>query len=235
MKTIEEIKSEFKNATGKELPIYTFKGQLGALMERKHEYCRATDFIPMDDVLNMEIIDFDAVRWVDVEEDNCDEGEEITDAAIVNPEYDQGMLDNTWSPVSYAKSDEYVRELLVTTTRYHSWTSERSRMVDSLWKTIKEADDDLEYYDDHSDELEAEEKQDRDRKIVFLKDRIEFDRKRWEETCSRYKDPERWEEYRDKSAKFYSVLKEVLGSYQCCRLVRDAVKEYMDGLKYLKR
>ena len=229
MKTIEQIKQEFKNATGKELPIYTFKGKLGVLMERKHEYCWATDFIPMDDVLQMENIDYDAVRWVDVSEEACEEGEEITDAPYVNPEYEQQLLvDNVWSPVWYAKSDEYVRQLLVTTTKYHNWTSERKEMVDSLWRMMKDADDDLEFYENHSDELEEEDKQDRDKKIEHLKERIERKRKEWEDICAKYKDPEDWEAYHDNSAKFYSVLKEVLDGYQFCSLVRDAVKGFTE-------
>lgn len=224
MKTIEQIKQEFKNATGKELPIYTFKGKLGVLMEGEYG---VADFIPMDDVLQMESIDFDAVRWVDVEEDACEEGEEITDAAIVNPEYDQGIIDNMWSPVWYAKSDEYVRELLVTTTRYHSWTSNRSYMVGNLWKILKEADDDLEYYDKIGDNLDDDEKQNRDKLIAWLKNILLSEKKTWEDICSRYKDPAGWEEYHDNSAKFYSVMKEALKGSDFCQLVCDTVKEFM--------
>lgn len=225
MKTIEQIKQEFKNATGKELPIYTFNGKLGVLMERKHEYCLATDFIPMDDVLNIENIDYDAVRWVDEGADGCEEGEEITDAAIVNPEYEQQLLvDNVWSPVWYAKSDEYVRQLLVTTTKYYNWTSERSRMIDSLYADMKKCSKELDYYD--GTETNEEDKKDRDVWMDYLKERLASEKKEWEEICSRYKDPEGWAEYNRNSVRFSSVMKEALDRGEYCTLVCKVANEF---------
>lgn len=209
MKTIEQIKQEFKNATGKELPIYTFEGQLGVLMERKHEYCWATDFIPMDDVLNMESIDFDAVRWVDVSEDACEEGEEITDAPYVNPENEQHLLvDNVWSPVTYQKSDEYVRQLLVTTTQYYDWTSDRCGMIDALQQDLDKYSEqfaDAEFDDDSEDRIS-------NLRVEFttnLKER----RCSWEQTCAQYEDPEGWEEFNQNKSDFSSVLGEALEGY----------------------
>ena len=48
MKTIEQIKQEFTAATGRTLPIFTFNGELGVIMEMKDEKCHAwiEDFVP---------------------------------------------------------------------------------------------------------------------------------------------------------------------------------------------
>jgi len=204
MKTIETIKQEFKNSTGRDLPIYTFEGKLGVLMESEHGL---SDFIPMDDLINMESIDFDAVRWVNEGAEGCNEGEEITEGAIVCPGNEQKLMHYIWTPVTYQKSDEYVRELLVTTTKYYDWTSDRSRMIDALQQ-------DLNKYAERFADAECEDDSEvmeslRNNFKSYLAER----RKDWEKTCAQYEDPEGWEEFNQNKADFSSVLEESLDGY----------------------
>lgn len=228
MKTIETIKQEFKNSTGKELPIYTFDGKLGVLMECRHTNCWATDFIPMDDFLKMDNIDFDCVRWVEVDADPCEEGEEITDAPFVNPENEQNLrVDCAWSPVIYNKSDEYTRQLLVTTNKYYDWTSERRRMIDNLYDDMKKYSNEFDGYD--GTETEEEDIKDRDKWISHLKERLESRKKDWEETCSHYEDPVGWEDFSTNKADFSSVLQETLDSYEFCTLVHKTITEFIEN------
>lgn len=224
MKTLSQIKQEFKNTTGYNLPIYTYDGDLGVIYD--------WDFLIIDDFLKMGKIDFDLVRWVEVEADTCEEGEEITDAPFVNPENEQLLrVDCAWSPVIYNKSDEYTRQLLVTTNRYYDWTSERSRMIDSLRDVLHRYGNDLDSYSGIPDaDLEADEKQERDKLVGLLRDRIESERKSWEETCSQYEDPLGFEEF-DKNghtSDFSNVLNEVFDCGEYCELVIKVAKEFIE-------
>lgn len=228
MKTIEQIKIEFKNATGKDLPLYTYKGKLGILYECE-PYHGKPDFLPMENLLQKEDLDFEKVHWIDFGEDCAEEGDEITDASIQNPEWEQGVL-SAWVTTAYAKSDMYVRELLITTTDYHAWKSARKWEIDCLWRKLKDANDELEYYDEHADELDDEEKRERDRLAASLKDEIARERKSWVETCSRYENADGWELdfcYDGHTADFKSVLGEVFRPMYFNQTVCDVAKEFL--------
>ena len=210
MKTIEQVKSEYKSATGYDMPIYTYNGKLGVLYDAD---CVA-EFIPMDKFLAMDNIDYGSVRWV-TEYPGGDEGEEITDAPIRNEENEQKLLvDGVWSPVDANKSDEYVRELLVTTDRYYDWTSERSRMVNAIHNALRDADDNLSWYNGMKDEdLDADEIKERDEAINDLRSLIKYYHKSWKETCDKYSDPLGWRDYENKSIDFEEVCKEAIVDY----------------------
>lgn len=215
------------NATGKELPVYTFNGKLGVIYEHDTKYARGVpDFFPMDDFLKIDNIDFDCVCWVEVDADSCEEGEEITDAPFVNPGNEQKLrVDCAWSPVIYNKSDEYTRQLLVTTDNYYDWTSERRRMIDNLYDDMKKYSNEFACYD--GTETEEEDIQDRDKWISHLKECLESRKKDWEEICSRYEDPVGWEDFSTNKADFFSVLQETLDSYEFCTLVCKVAKEFI--------
>lgn len=197
MKTIEEVKNEFKKTTGYELPIYTYKGELGVIYECDYEHSKCVpEFMPIDEFLGMEQIDYDQVRWVTVGADDCEEGEEITDAPIRNDENEQKlMVDCVWSPVSINKSDEYIRELYIETDRYYNWTSERKRMIDRIEKILKYYYDLLSY--DSDDELEE------------LQSKIKKLCKDWDETCNKYEDPKGWAEFESNSIDFKDLIRTV--------------------------
>lgn len=211
MKTIDEIKKEFKAATGKNLPIYTYEGELGVLYENYTGYCYMPEFVPMDEFLTKESINFDNVRWVTVGADCCEEGEEITDEPIRNEENDQKlMVDGVWSPVTTNKSDEYVRELLTETTQYHDWTSERTHMYECLEQDIEKANEELCFYNGYKDdELETDEREKRDNLIAGLQHVIRDRKKDWEDTCAEYEDPEGWADYTDVTTDFKDLFDNV--------------------------
>ena len=128
MKTIDFLKKDFLSKTGRELPVFRYNGNLGILYDVE----AAVEFIPLDEVLSMEL-DYDNVKSLTCESDCAEDGEEITDAPIRNEENEQKLLfDGVWSTVDYQKSDEYVRELCVTTDRFYDWTSSRKRMLDRI-------------------------------------------------------------------------------------------------------
>lgn len=212
MKTKEEIKKEFKAVRGYDLPIYTYNGELGVLYEENRTgYAWAIEFIPMDEFLAKDDIDFENVRWVTIGADVCQEGEEITDDPIRCEENSQKLVvDSAWSPVSVNKSDKYIRELYVTTDRYYDWTSERTRMYKSIRDCLIEYDEDLCYYDGCADdELDADEIEERDKLAASLKSEIRLLKKYWEETCAKYEDPEEWAEYESGSIDFKDLLNDV--------------------------
>lgn len=214
MKTIEEVKQEFKAATGKDMPIYTYEGKLGVL----YDVDCVPEFIPMDEFLVRPSVNYDDVRWVTVDADGCEEGEEITDKPIRNDENAQCLLvDCVWSPVSDNKSDEFVRELLVTTTQYYSWTSERKHMIEVIQQDLQKHEEELSYYEGIADdELDDDEKKERDRWIESLKNCIKMDKESWEETCSNYEDPLDWRDYEHNTIDFENVYEEAIsyGRYQ---------------------
>lgn len=212
MKTIEQVKQEFKAATGKNMPIYNYEGNLGVIYEVQHPYCWAPDFIPMDDFLAKDDIDYNRVRWVTVGAEGCEEGEEITERPIRNDENDQRLLvDCVWSPLADNKSDEFVRELLVTTDRYYSWKSERRKMIEAIQQTLEEHDEGLSCYDGAADEeLEPDEIMERDRWIESLKACIKIDKDSWENACSNYEDPMGWRDFEHNTIDFENVYEEAI-------------------------
>lgn len=225
MKTEDEVKREFREIIGLSLPIYTFKGKRGVIYDHH--------FLPMDDFLAMEEVDcYDNVCWITTDAAWAKEGEEITDAPIRNEENNQMLLvDGVWSTVSYNKSDEYVRELLITTDKHYNWTSERKRMIDSLTNILTDYDSDLEYYSKFKEAgLDAEEERVRDELLEKLKERITSESKSWKETCSRYDNADEWElsvGYDGHTASFSSVLKETLG-YGYCELVCKTAERFYE-------
>ena len=200
------------------MPIYTYEGKLGVIYEVKHPYCWAPDFIPMDEFLAKDDIDYDRVQWVTVGADGCEEGEEITERPIRNEENAQHLLmDCVWSPVTDNKSDEFVRELLVTTDRYYSWKSERRKMIEAIQQTLEKHDEELSCYDGAADEeLEPDEIKERDMWIEYLKSSIKSHKEDWEKTCSSYEDPLDWRDYERNSIDFENVYEEAIdnGCYQ---------------------
>lgn len=58
------------------------------------------------------------------------EPEEIIFATIQNPEDEQKLIEG-WVRKSYAEMDEAHRELVVNTDRYYSWTSDRTRFINT--------------------------------------------------------------------------------------------------------
>ena len=227
MKTIKEIKQEFKNfylAKGRnlELPIYTFNGKLGVLYDDDG----VDVFVPMDEFLANDKIEYDRVRWVTVYPGG-EEGEEITDRPIRNDENDERlMVDCVWSPLDCNKSDEFVRELLVTTDGYYDWTSERSRMINGIQDALKDADENLGWYDGMKDEnLDEDEVAERDEAIKDLQSLIKSYRESWEETCTKYSDPLGWKDYSKKSILFEDVYKEAVWDYDRQDLVSKTAWE----------
>ena len=192
MKTIETIKQDFKAATGKDMPIYTFEGKLGILYDSNGS--GALDFIPMDEFLAKEDTDFELVSSVDVDW-SCKEGEEIDEDWYVD-EYDGHLQRHGWAPLEYFKSDKYVRELLVTTNRFnrYSWTSERKKMIDEI-RT------DLEDFRECTGIKKI---------METIQHNIPYYKKDWENTCSKYEDPLGWESCQLHSVDFYDVLKEAV-------------------------
>lgn len=177
MKTIEQIKEEYKKETGHNLPIYTYNGKLGVI------YNYGSDFISIEELLQLDPIDLDSIRSVTCESDICEEGEEITDAPIRNEENEQKLIvDCAWSSVAYHDSDEFVRELLVTTNQYYNWTSERKRMIDKIEDYYKQGE--------HS---------------CYT---LEGLRQEWEEIVRQYKDPCGFEEFSGTSSDFDSLVEE---------------------------
>ena len=149
MKTIEQVKQEFKAATGYDMPIYMYNGKLGVL----YDVDCVPEFIPIDEFLVRPSVNYDDVTWVTVGADGCEEGEEITDAAVRCDGNDQKLfVDCVWSPVDYNKSDEFCRELLVTTNRYYSWSSERKHMIDAIQQTLEKYNEGLGWYDGIADD-----------------------------------------------------------------------------------
>ena len=231
MKTIEQVKQEFKTVTGKDMPIYTYEGKLGVIYEVKHPCCWAPDFIPMDEFLAKDDIDYDRVQWVTVGADGCEEGEEITDRPIRNEENAQCLLvDCVWSTVECNKSDEFVRELLVTTDEYYRWTSERKKMIESIQQTLEKHNEELSCYDGVADdELEPDDIKKRDRWIGYLKDRIKGHKADWEKTCNNYEDPLCWREYERNTIDFENVYEEAISyghelSGIVTKTAREAIK-----------
>ena len=187
MKNIETIKQEFKAATGRDLPIFTYEGQLGVLYQVHEHDAYFDDFLPMEKFLNLDSIDFDLIGYLTSESDYADEGEEITDKPIVNPENEQKLIvDDVWSTVTYNQSDEYERELLISTSRYHNWTSRRSKMLDRIYDVLTAEDD---------------EDNEKEEKLATL-------RNEWEEICSQYSDPVGCEEWNENKADFDNLVKE---------------------------
>ena len=183
MKTIEQIKQEYTAATGKTLPIFTFKGELGILMEVMNPKSHAwgTDFVPFSK-LNTDNIDYDCIHGLTSESDYAEEGEEITDQPIVNDENEQRLIvDCVFSTVNYWKSDMYCRQLLVTTTRFYDWTSDRRRMIDMIHESIKN-----DRFEEQKNELEKE----------------------WNEMVSQYSDPCGTAEFQPNSIEFDSLVEE---------------------------
>lgn len=224
MKTIEQVKQEFKAATGKDMPIYTYNGEVGVL----YDVDCIPEFIPMDEFLGRPSVDYDDVRWVTVGADGCEEGEEITDAAVRNDENDEKLLvDCVWSPVNYNKSDEFVRELLVTTTKYYSWTSERKKMIDSILQTLEEYEEELSCYEGIADdELDDDEKKERAEAIKYLQDAMKGHKADWEKTCGRYDDPLDWRDYEKHSIDFEDVFNEAVSyGYEWSSITKKAALE----------
>lgn len=214
MKTIEQVKSEYKSATGYDMPIYTYNGKLGVL----YDVDCVPEFISMDEFLSRPSVNYDDVHWVTVGADGCEDGEEITDAAVRNEENEEDLLvDHVWSPVDYNESDEFVRELLVTTTQYYAWTSERRRMIDAIQQTLEKYDEELGWYNGVLDEdLEQDDIKKRDGWIESLKRSIRMRKDDWEKTCSNYTDPLGWRDYEHNSIDFENVYQEAIsyGRYQ---------------------
>lgn len=230
MKTIEQVKQEFKAATGYNMPIYTYDGKLGVLYDyydEKH-HVAYDKFFPMEEFLAMDNIDYDSVRWVTVGADGCEEGEEITDAAVRNYENDEKLfVDCAWSPVDYNKSDEFVRELLVTTTQYYSWTSERKHMIEAIQQDLQKHEEELSYYEGIADdELDDDEKKERDEWIKSLQGRIKMDKESWEKTCENYEDPLDWRDYEKHTIDFENVFQEAVDSgYILSSITKKAAME----------
>lgn len=234
MKTIEQVKQEFKEfyaAKGRDLklPIYTYKGKLGVIYEVDYPCCCGVpEFIPMDEFLAKDDIGYDRVQWVNVGADGCEEGEEITDRPIRNEENAQKLLvDCVWSTVECNKSDEFCRELLVTTDQYYRWTSERKKMIESIQQMLEKYDEELSCYDGIADdELESDERKDRDEWIEYLKDRIKSHKNDWEETCSKYEDPLEWRDYEHNSIDFENVYEEAISyGHELSGIVKKAARE----------
>ncbi len=192
------------------MPIYNYEGNLGVIYEVQHPCCWAPDFIPMDDFLAKDDIDYNRVQWVTVYAEGCEEGEEITERPIRNEENNQCLLvDCVWSPVADNKSDEFVRELLVTTDRYYSWKSERRKMIEAIQQTMEKHDEELSEYDGFADDdLTPEEIKDRDGWIESLKTCIESHKESWENTCSEYEDPMGWSDFEHNTIDFENVYEE---------------------------
>ena len=224
MKTIEQVKQEFKAATGHDMPIYTYNGEVGVL----YDVDCIPEFIPMDEFLGRPSVNYDDVRWVTVGADGCEEGEEITDAAVRNDENEEKLLvDCVWSPVDYNKSDEFVRELLVTTTKYYSWTSERKRMIDAIQQTLEEYEKELSYYEGIADdELDDDEKKERNEAIKYLQDAMKGHKADWEKICGNYEDPLDWRDYEKHSIDFEDVFSEAVSSgYILSSITKKAASE----------
>lgn len=210
------------------MPIYTYNGKLGVLYEMEHYACIVPEFIPMDEFMAKDDIDYDRVRWVTVGADGCEEGEEITDAAVRCDENDEKLLvDCVWSPVDYNKSDEFVRELLVTTTKYYNWTSARKLRIDSILHTLEKHNEELSCYDGVSDdELEPDEIKDRDEWIKSLQGCIQMDKESWEKTCSDYEDPLDWRYCERNTIDFENVYEEAISyGYELSGIVKKAARE----------
>ncbi len=191
MKTIETIKQDFKDATGKDMPIYTFEGKLGVLYDVDN--CGAADFIHMDEFLAMDDIDFYLVHAAYDDDGVSNEGEEITEDWVVNCENTQHLLYD-WCTLEYLKSDKYVRELLVTTDKFYRWTSERKKMIDIIIKDIGDFRECTGI-----------------KKIMkTIQHNIPYYKKEWENTCSKYEDPLNCEMFDQHSADFNDVLKEAI-------------------------
>lgn len=125
LKRAESLKKDFASKTGRELPVFKYNGKLGIL----YDVDAAIEFVPLDEVLSMKL-DYDDVKSLTYESDCAEYGEEITDATIHDGQ--KLLFNSVWSSVDYQKSDEYVRELCVTTNSYYDWTSSRKLMLNRI-------------------------------------------------------------------------------------------------------
>lgn len=60
---------------------------------------------------------------------------EIVETEVVNPQNEQRIIVE-WVSQSYAESDEYERMLCVDTDSYYDWTSERTKMKNSIRRCL---------------------------------------------------------------------------------------------------
>jgi len=140
---------------------------------------------------------------IDVQECRCIENE-------------QHMELNWWTD-AWAKSDEFVRELLVTTTQYYEWTSERRRTIDAICQKWERYDEELGWYNGVPDEdLEQDDIKKRDGLIESLKRSIKRLKEDWEKTCSNYEDPFGLRDCEHNTIDFENVYEEATscGRYQ---------------------
>ena len=130
------------------------------------------------------------------------------------------------------KSDEYVRELLVTTDRYYDWTSERSRMIDAIQQTLEKHNDELGWYNGVPDEdLEQDDIKKRDRLVESLKNSVKSLKESWEKTCNNYEDPLGWSDFEHNSTDFKNVYEEAAPygySQELCEIVTSSALEAAD-------
>lgn len=156
---------------------------------------------------------------IDVQECRCIENE-------------QHMELNWWTD-AWAKSNEFVRELLVTTTKYYSWTSERKHMIDAIQQTLEKHNEELGWYNGIADdELDPDDIKKRDRWVESLKNCIKSHKEDWEKTCSNYEDPLGWRDYEHNTIDFENVYEEAIscGRYQeLSYIVTKAAREAIES------
>lgn len=104
----------------------------------------------------------------------------LTLVPATNPENDHSLCEQ-WLTPEEADSDEYIRELCVTTDNYYDWTSERARLINRVLADIDDGEIDV--------------------------DRLARHEADWRETCTRYCDPMGWDY--DNDASFSSIMKEI--------------------------
>lgn len=185
MKNIEQIKKEAKEATGHDITIFSYNGELGLLMN-VYDNCYHTDFVPFIE-MDTDNINYDDVTGLTTESDFAEDGAKITNAPIVNEQNEQKLIvDSVWSTINYNKSDVYVRELLVTTDRYYDWTSERRRMIDRIYNVVND--------DEHGE--------------AWKNERMKEMKNDWYAICDQYEDPCGFAEFQDRSIEFDDLISE---------------------------
>ena len=154
--------------------FYMHKGKVGILYNDK--------FVAGEDMASLPNLN-------DKPELTCDDSEGYCECTDIGRHFvaDDEALAEGWYSDVYAETDEWHRMLCVETTRYHRWTSDLTRMNDAVWKLFKKYSDDLEYYDGKDDnELDDEDREDRDKHVKWLKDDLKERENEWKETCGKY-------------------------------------------------
>jgi hypothetical protein len=202
-KELESIKQKYSECYEDDtMPIYTYQGKLGVLYDG--------DFLTLEELIAKDDIDYELITTSDDDPSHSmDDGWEIVHVDMQNPDRTKELVKSWVHPV-FAASDEYVRQLLITTNSEYAWQSERSVIVARLKELMHG-------YDEKIEKLMKE-----------LKDSIQVMNEEWDETCSHYENAASWDVY--SAPDFQYVIDEVLKKDTFCDSVKTVAQKVADEL-----